>query len=133
MKSIIQEIKKYWIYILIVLILLPIILYIYKFGSLILSNKHNHWAEFGTYLGGIYTPILSILTIILLAFQFQWIAVLALVATRYTIAWITIGFSAGKLKENDIKIWFPIVEILLIFTQINIFITNLFSKPVHWK
>ncbi|WP_417939728.1 glycosyltransferase [Flavobacterium sp. RS13.1] len=73
------------------------------------------------------------LAIPLLAFQFQWIAVLALLATRYTIAWIVIGFSAGKLKENDLKVWFPIVEIMLIFTQINIFITNLFSKPVNWK
>ena len=74
-----------------------------------------------------------LLVIILLAFQFQWIAVLAIFATRYTIAWTVIGFSAGKLKENDIKIWFPIVEIILMLTQINIFITNTFSKPVHWK
>ena len=74
-----------------------------------------------------------LLVIILLAFQFQWIAVLAILATRYTIAWTVVGFSAGKLKENDLKIWFPVVEMVLIFTQINIFITNLFSKPVHWK
>ncbi|MCI9843988.1 glycosyltransferase [Flavobacterium pectinovorum] len=74
-----------------------------------------------------------ILVILLLAFQFQWIAVLALLATRYTVTWIVIGFSAGKLKENDLKIWFPVIEIVLIFTQINIFITNIFSKPVNWK
>jgi len=74
-----------------------------------------------------------ILVILLLAFQFQWIAVLAILATRYTVAWTVIGFSAGKLKENDIKVWFPVVEIMLIFTQINIFITNIFSKPVYWK
>lgn len=74
-----------------------------------------------------------LLVIILLSFQFEWIAVLALLATRYTIAWIVMGFSAGKFREKDLKIWFPIVEIMLIFTQINIFITNIFSKPVHWK
>lgn len=74
-----------------------------------------------------------LLVIILLAFQFQWIAVLAIFATRYTVAWTVIGFSAGKLKENDLKIWFPVVEIILMLTQINIFITNTFSKPVHWK
>jgi glycosyltransferase involved in cell wall biosynthesis len=74
-----------------------------------------------------------LLVIILLAFQFQWISVLAILATRYTVVWTVTGFSAGKLKENDLKIWFPIVEIVLIFTQINIFITNIFSKPVHWK
>ena len=74
-----------------------------------------------------------LLSIILLAFQFQWILVLSLLLTRYIVAWVVVGFSAGKLKENDIKFWFQIVEIVLIFTQINIFITNIFSKPVHWK
>ncbi len=74
-----------------------------------------------------------LLAALLLAFQFQWILVLSLLLTRYIVAWVVVGFSAGKLKENDIKFWFPIVEIVLIFTQINIFITNIFSKPVHWK
>nr|WP_315164830.1 glycosyltransferase [uncultured Flavobacterium sp.] len=74
-----------------------------------------------------------LLAVLLLAFQFQWILVLSLLLARYIVAWIVVGFSAGKLKENDIKFWFPIVEIILIFTQINIFITNIFSKPVHWK
>ncbi|BDU23461.1 glycosyltransferase [Flavobacterium sp. GSB-24] len=74
-----------------------------------------------------------LLVVILLAFQFQWIAVLAILATRYTVVWTVIGCSAGKLKENDLKIWFPVVEIALILTQINIFITNIFSKPVYWK
>jgi uncharacterized membrane protein YhdT len=58
---------------------------------------------------------------------------LGLIAIRYLSAWIVVGFSAGKLKENDLKYWFPIIELVLIFTQINIFIKNIFSKPVHWK
>ncbi|MFV8353530.1 glycosyltransferase [Flavobacterium sp. XS2P14] len=74
-----------------------------------------------------------LLPIVLLAFQFQWILVLSLIALRYIVAWIVVGFSAGKLKENDIKFWFPLVEIALILTQINIFIANIFSKPIHWK
>ncbi|MBE8727875.1 glycosyltransferase [Flavobacterium hungaricum] len=74
-----------------------------------------------------------LLVIILLSFQFQWIAVLAILATRYTVVWSVVGCSAGKLKENDLKFWFPVVEIALILTQINIFITNIFSKPVYWK
>ncbi len=86
-------------------------------------------------LGAFYCSqlLFILLPIILLAFQFQWILVLSLIALRYLVAWIVVGFSAGKLKENDIKFWFPIVEIVLILTQINIFITNIFSKPVHWK
>ncbi len=74
-----------------------------------------------------------LLSILLLAFQFQWILVLSLVCFRYLITWIVIGFSAGKLKEKDVVYWYPIIELVLIFTQINIFITNKFSKPVLWK
>ncbi len=74
-----------------------------------------------------------LLPIILLAFQFQWIAVVSIIGFRYIFAWITMGFAAGKLKEKDVMYWFPIIEIVLIFTQLNIFITNTFSKPVHWR
>ena len=59
--------------------------------------------------------------------------VAGIIVFRYIFAWISLGFAAGKLKEKDVMYWFPIIEILLIFTQINVFITNIFSKPVHWK
>ena len=74
-----------------------------------------------------------LLAIILLAFQFQWIIVLSLIGFRYIFTWITLGFSAGKLKEKDVMYWFPFIEIVLIFTQLNVFIMNIFSKPVYWK
>jgi cellulose synthase/poly-beta-1,6-N-acetylglucosamine synthase-like glycosyltransferase len=74
-----------------------------------------------------------LLPIILLVFQYQWIAVVSLIGFRYLFTWITLGFSSGKLKEKDVMFWFPIIEIILIFTQLNIFLTNTFSKPVHWK
>lgn len=74
-----------------------------------------------------------ILPVILLAFQFQWIAVTSLIGFRYLCAWLSMGFAAGKLKEKDVMYWFPLIEIILIFTQLNVFITNTFSKPVHWK
>jgi hypothetical protein len=43
------------------------------------------------------------------------------------------GFAAGKLKEKDVMYWFPIIEVIIIFTQLNIFFSNMFSKPVQWK
>lgn len=72
-------------------------------------------------------------SIILLAFQYQWIVVLSIIVFRYVSAWISLGFASGKLKEKDVMYWFPIIEIVLVFTQLNIFITNIFSKPLHWK
>jgi len=73
------------------------------------------------------------LPVVLLVFQFQWIAVLGIIGFRYIFAWIAMGFAAGKLKEKDVMYWFPIIEIVLTLTQLNVFITNTFSKPVHWK
>jgi glycosyltransferase involved in cell wall biosynthesis len=74
-----------------------------------------------------------VLAVCLLSFQFQWILVLGLLVARYLCAWLVFGFSAKKLKEKDLPYWFPIIELVFMFTQMNIFITNLFSKPVNWK
>jgi len=71
--------------------------------------------------------------IVLLAFQFNWMIIVPIVAGRYLFTWISLGYSANKLKEKDVMYWYPVIEIILIFTQMNIFITNSISKPVHWK
>ncbi|AXG72714.1 glycosyltransferase [Flavobacterium arcticum] len=73
------------------------------------------------------------LLVVLLSFQFDWEFLVPVIALRYLVAWLTIGYSASKLKEKDVIYWFPIIEIILILTKINVFFTNLFSKPVHWK
>lgn len=74
-----------------------------------------------------------VLAAILLSFLYQWIVVLSLIGFRYLFSWLVLGFSSGKLKEKDVMYWFPIIEIVVIFTQINVFLTNIFSKPQHWK
>jgi len=75
-----------------------------------------------------------ILATVLLAFQFQWMIVLGIVGFRYLFSWITLGMSAGKLREKDVMYWFPIMEIVLIAVQLNVMLTNTVSKPpVHWK
>lgn len=74
-----------------------------------------------------------ILPIILFLFQYQWIAVIGLISFRYISNWIIISNSAKRLKENDLIIWYPILEIMLVYIQLRLFITNIFSKPTHWK
>jgi hypothetical protein len=72
-----------------------------------------------------------VLPILLLLFQFQWIIVTSLIGFRYLFTWLSLGFSAGKLKEKDVMYWFPIIEIVLIFTQLNIFITNIYGIIIY--
>ena len=74
-----------------------------------------------------------IFAIILLAFQFEWILVLSIILFRYVFAWLSLGYAAAKLNEKDVMYWFPIIEIVLIFTLVNVYFRNLISKPVHWK
>lgn len=98
------------------------------------TAEHYKWGD-QFQLGVFYcSQLLFIITaIVLLAFQFEWIIVASLIAFRYLFTWISFGLGAKKLKEKDIIYWYPVLEFWLIFTQINIFITNIFSKPVHWK
>ena len=74
-----------------------------------------------------------VLAIVLLGFLYEWIIVLSLIGFRYLFTWLVLGFSSGKLKEKDVMYWFPVIEVVVIFTQMNVFLTNIFSKPVHWK
>lgn len=98
------------------------------------TAKHYKWSD-KLQLGVFFTSQLAfiILAIVLLAFQFQWIVVTSLIAGRYLFSWLSLGYAAGKLKEKDVMYWYPIFEIGLIFVQLNVFFTNIFSKPVHWK
>ncbi|HEU4495454.1 MAG TPA: glycosyltransferase, partial [Flavobacterium sp.] len=70
---------------------------------------------------------------VLLAFQFSWMAVIAVIIGRYAVCWISLGYASNKLDEKDVMHWYPILEIALLFAQLHIFIINIFSKPAHWK
>lgn len=74
-----------------------------------------------------------VLAIVLAAFQFNWMLLVPVIVLRYIITWLVIGYSAAKLKEKDTAYWYPVIEIIIIFTQLNVLFSNLISKPVHWK
>jgi len=74
-----------------------------------------------------------VFAVLLLAFQFNWIIILPIVIGRYLFTWISLGYAANKLHEKDVMYWYPIIEIVLLITQLNIFFTNSISKPAHWK
>lgn len=53
-----------------VAILGPIVVYLFIFGGNI-STDHSRWAEFGSAIGGIYSPLVALLTLVVLLKQVQ--------------------------------------------------------------
>ncbi|MET2985480.1 glycosyltransferase [Aureibaculum conchae] len=58
--------------------------------------------------------------------------VIALILIRLLVHYIIIGRAAQKLNERDLILWFPLLDIYLVFIQFGIFIANLFRKPNTW-
>jgi len=73
-----------------------------------------------------------LLAIPLVITNFNLKLVLVLILTKFTIQFISIGFTAKKLNEKDLILLLPILELFLIIIQMFIFIKNLFSKPSNW-
>lgn len=74
-----------------------------------------------------------VLGILLLVLQFKTHVVLTAFAATIVVKYLIIGFSAKKLNETDLVLLYPFLEMFLILFQLSIFITNLISKPRHWK
>lgn len=55
-------------FILFVVLCLPIVLYLYQFGFT-LSSDHKVWAEFGSLMSGIYSPIIAFIALLVLVNQ----------------------------------------------------------------
>ena len=62
--------RKHWLValIIVVVMLIPIVIYVWKFGFVI-SNSHSRWGEMGSAMSGIYAPILAFLTLVVLGYQ----------------------------------------------------------------
>lgn len=99
------------------------------------STASNYKTKHKLLLGTFYVSQISfwLLLIILLAFQIYWPLVISVLGVRLLIQYIIFWKSAQKLDERDIVWMFPILEVFLIFSQLSIFISNLFSKPTNWK
>jgi glycosyltransferase involved in cell wall biosynthesis len=74
-----------------------------------------------------------ILSISLLIISYKPIIVISLISLKLMVQYIIIGKTAKKLDETDTIIWSPFLEIFLVIFQLSIFISNLISKPKHWK
>lgn len=73
------------------------------------------------------------LCLIALLFTAYWKIAVAILALRLIIQGIVFYRSGEKLDEKDLIWLFPFLEFFLISAQLGIFISNIISKPDHWK
>lgn len=99
------------------------------------STASNYKLQHKLLLGTFYCSQISfwLLLITLIAFQIYWPLVLPVLGLRLLIQYVVFWKSAKKLDEKNLVWMFPVLEVFLIFSQLSIFISNLFSKPIHWK
>ncbi len=83
------------------------------------------------YLTNVLFWVLSI-TLLVVSKRYL-IPIIGLMVFRFAIQYLIYGLSTKKLLEKDILILLPFLEIVLITFQLIIFITNIMSKPKHWK
>ncbi len=93
--------------------------------------KLNHKIILGLYY--VSNLLFWILSILLLVFWYNPIITASFFLIRTITVFFTYTASAKKLNEKDLIILLPLLEIFLIVYQLAIFISNIFSKPTHWK
>lgn len=81
------------------------------------------------YISEILFWVMSIVTLLFI----DWKIPVLIIAFRFLIQYIVIGKAAKKLNQKDLIPLLPIWELLLVFIQLTIFISNSTSKPVKWK
>ena len=81
------------------------------------------------YVSEILFWVLSIVTLLLI----EWKIPVIIIAFRFLIQYVIIGKAAKKLNQKDLTLLLPIWELLLVFIQLTIFISNSASKPTKWK
>ena len=98
-------------------------------------STSNHYKFKHKFFLGLFfiSKVIFYILAILLFFYYPWTLILPIFLTYYLLQFIVIGFSSKKLNEPTITPFLPLLEIGLLIFHFSIFITNLSSKPNHWK
>jgi len=83
-------------------------------------------------LQGLSHLLFFVLLITLLVLDVQTILVLSIFTFRTILYTITIGLSSAKLKEKDLILFVPFLDVILISLQIIILISNKITYPKRW-
>lgn len=99
-----------------------------------ISTANHYKIQHKFFLGLFFiSKITLLISAPILFFFYSWKIILPILLSYYFVQYLVVGFSAKKLKEPEIIYFLPFLEIGLLLFQFSIFITNLISKPNHWK
>ena len=70
--------------------------------------------------------------IVLLAFQYQWQLVLAIIGLRLLLQWLVVGNCFARLKENNIIWLIPIFDFIFVFIYPFVSLRSRFYKNKTW-
>ena len=99
-----------------------------------ITTAHHYRMIHQIMLGLFYVSQISfwLLAILLMTFSLNWQFILLLISIRFIAQYIIVTNSAIKLEEKDLIAIVPVLDILLVLTQLYIFLCNLIKKPDHW-
>ncbi len=95
----------------------------------------NYYKPIHKFLLGLYYGsqlLFWVLAILLLILSFNWQLVIILIVVRLLFQYVILGKITRKLNEKELFLWLPVLDILLVFIQITLYINNLIAKPKSW-
>ncbi|BAO54282.1 glycosyltransferase [Nonlabens marinus] len=93
--------------------------------------KRKHKCTLGLFFLSQFFFILS--TIVAFIFETHWEIIMVLVVLRYLVVMIIMGRGLSRFRESELLPLLPLLELLLIGTQIGLFFSNTNSQPKRWK
>lgn len=100
-----------------------------------ISTARLYRAKHKLSLGLFFISQVLFFTAAILGFFFglQWEAILSLVLLRYIIVMIIIGRGLSRFRESELIPFIPFLEILLVFCQLGLFVSNKSNQPKRWN
>lgn len=96
----------------------------------------SHYRFLHKFLLGLYSLSLLLfylLLILMLSMNFSVIPVLSLFVLRMILQYTVLAHCFRKLNENDLILFIPLLEIVLLFLNTGIGLSNIFRRPNKWK
>jgi hypothetical protein len=84
-------------------------------------------------LGYISKLFLYLSFITLLILNYNWLIALIVFSVFFASHWVILAMSTNKMRENDLAVLSPILEIILMALSPVIYFSNLIIKQEKWK